>query len=536
MRKFIILFLALLAFKSLSAQVTERERPAEWAQLVKGARFMDRFQPMPGSRTAKEVWGASGVTKRFIDNGIELPEMSFWGGNILQTPDGKYHFFVCGWPENSPKGHMQWPKSTVFHATGNKLHGPYVIQDTIGKGHNPEAFVLKDGRIVIYVIDGYYIGDTENGPWTYQHFDFEPRDRKILAGLSNLTFAHRQDGSLLMVCRGGGIWISRTGTSSYQQLTDRSVYPAVRGRFEDPVIWRDSLQYHMIVNDWLGRIAYYQRSKDGVHWVTEQGEAYVPGVSFHKDGYVEEWFKYERPKVYQDEYGRVVQVNFAVIDTIKKEDRPNDRHSSKNICLPVNKGLLLSILNEQPITASTPLIEVKIAAEKGFHPQKEVDVNSLRFGSYTEVNFGRGCRAVSTRRSGKDLIVVFDGRGSGITADEFAPKLIGRDKKGELLFGYARLPYVNYCPALLSARCPTYKEENGTVKIEVQNFGLSFSQPADVEIIANRKVIARGQAKALAPYESTVLELKTQDKVQEEKVKYEVVFYQDGKEVERNKF
>ena len=34
-----------------------------------------------------------------------------------------------------------------------------------------------------------------------------------------------------------------------------------------------------------------------MHWVTEQGEAYVPGVSFHKDGAVEHWFKYERPKV-----------------------------------------------------------------------------------------------------------------------------------------------------------------------------------------------------------------------------------------------
>ena len=52
------------------------------------------------------------------------------------------------------------------------------------------------------------------------------------------------------------------------QLTDKRVYPDVEGRFEDPVVWRDELQYHLIVNDWLGRIAFYQRSKDGVHWVT----------------------------------------------------------------------------------------------------------------------------------------------------------------------------------------------------------------------------------------------------------------------------
>ena len=42
-------------------------------------------------------------------------------------------------------------------------------------------------------------------------------------------------------------------------------------------------------------------SSECTHWVTEQGEAYVPGVSFHKDGAVEHWFKYERPKVFQEE-------------------------------------------------------------------------------------------------------------------------------------------------------------------------------------------------------------------------------------------
>ena len=34
-------------------------------------------------------------------------------------------------------------------------------------------------------------------------------------------------------------------------------------------------------------------------------------------------------KVFQDEKGRAVQMNFAVIDTIKWNDLPNDKHSSK---------------------------------------------------------------------------------------------------------------------------------------------------------------------------------------------------------------
>ena len=39
--------LSLTLGTSLKAQVTERPRPVEWEQLVPGARFMDRFLPMP---------------------------------------------------------------------------------------------------------------------------------------------------------------------------------------------------------------------------------------------------------------------------------------------------------------------------------------------------------------------------------------------------------------------------------------------------------------------------------------------------------
>lgn len=534
----ILLGLSVLAYStSTYAQTVERERPAEWQQLVPGARFMDRFLAMPEGTQGKQTWGTDSVQNRYTDNGIELPDISFWGGNILQTPDKRYHLYVCGWPENSPKGHMFWSNSTVFHATSDKLTGPYHIQNSIGKGHNPEAFRLDDGRIVVYVIDGYYIATNEDSPiWYYQKFDFDPRDRPIIEGLSNLTFARRQDGSRLMVCRGGGVWISRDGISPYRQLTGKRVYPAVEGKFEDPVVWKDSLQYHLIVNDWLGRIAYYQRSKDGIHWVTEQGEAYMPGVSFHRDGEIEHWFKYERPKVFQDHNGRAIQMNFAVIDTIKWNDLPGDRHSSKNICIPLNKGILLSVLNTRPIDDSTRRIEVRIQAEPGFNPQTDIDIQSLRFGAYTEVNYGRGCLPVKTRKDGKDLIVTFDGKGSGITPDEFAPKLIGHTTKGELLFGYAYLPYVNYTPALLSARRPQYDSSQGTLKIKVENFGLSTSQPAEVEVRLNDKTIAQGTVESLEPYGVSELILPPSFHPDGDNLPYEVIIRSGGVEMERHTF
>lgn len=537
MKNICLCFCALCFCSSLQAQVTERQRPAAWSQLVKGARFMDRFLPMSDGVKSNNLWGAQGVQNRYVDNGIEVSDMSFWGGNILRSADGKYHLYVCGWPEKSPKGHMFWSNSTVYHAVANQLSGPYKIQNSIGKGHNPEAFRLPDGRVVVYVIDGYYIADHENSTvWTYQKFDFDSRDGNIIEGLSNLTFARRPDNSYLMVCRGGGVWISKDGLSTYQQITGKRVYPDIDGRFEDPVVWKDSLQYHLIVNDWLGRIAFYQRSKDGIHWVTEQGEAYMPGISFHKNGEVEEWFKYERAKVFQDSLGRAVQMNFAVIDTIKWDDLPGDRHSSKNICIPLNKGLSLAVLNEKPITASTRRIELCIKAEPDFNPQTEVDINSLRFGSYQEVNFGKGCKAVKTRNQGDDLIVVFDGRGSGITSEEFAPKLIGRNKNGELLYGYASLPYVDYSPAILSARCPVYDAQQNVLKVKVANFGLSASEPADVEIKCSGTTVATGRVAALQPYEEKEFLLTVSSLFEAKPTEYEVVLSCQGKELERISF
>ena len=535
--KFALLGVMFLISHSSFSQITERERPAEWKQLVKGARFMDRFLPMKGNVLSSDTWGADCVLPRYVDNGIEDGIWSYWGGNIRKGEDGKYHLFVCGWLECSPKGHMEWPNSYVFHTVSDNLTGPFKPVRIIGKGHNPEMFRAKDGRYVVYVIDGRYVSDDLNGKWEYGKFDFNARDRRIIEGLSNLSFAQREDSSYVMVCRGGGIWVSRDGLSEYNQLTDKRVYPDVDGRFEDPVIWRDHIQYHLIVNDWLGRIAFYLRSKDGVNWVVDPGEAYMPGVAVHADGQVEDWFKYERLKVYQDKYGRAIQANFAVIDTLKNEDKPFDHHSSKNISIPLNPGLLLTILDEKPITSGTKTIRVKIQAEEGFNPQTDIDVNSLRFGASEEVNYGRGCQVLTTENAGKDLIVTFNGKGNGITKDEFAPKLIGKYKDGRMLYGYARLPYIDYIEPILSARAPIFTKSGKGLEctVEVQNFGQVSSKKALVEVGYKQEgktiKVASGMVPALKPYEKTDLLLSAKDRFEEGKEYDLIVTLSSGKKV-----
>jgi len=482
------------------AQITDRERPAEWDNLIPGGRYMDRFEYMQGSTLSADVWGCESVRPRLVDNGIELPDVSFWGGNILKGEDGLYHLFVCGWPENSPRGHMFWSRSTVFHATSTNSYGPFKIVSHIGKGHNPEAYRLANGEWLVYTIDGYYHTADPNGIWWFSKFKFDTRDRKIIEGLSNLTFARRQDGSMLMVCRGGGVWISHDGASTYHQISDRRAYPDVKGEFEDPVVWRDSIQYHLIVNDWYGRIAFYERSKDGLHWIVEPGEAYTTNFTVHQDGQVEEWFKYERAKVLQDEYGRVEQMNFAVIDTLKWEDLPNDRHSSKNVCIKMNKGLLLSVLNTEPITAKTKTIELLVRSEEGFDAQTDLDLTSIRFGSYKLVNYGNGAQVTKTRKQGNDLVLIFKAKDTGIDSEEFAPKLLGKRKDGKMVFGYSKLPGIDYTPALVSTRRPAVAPSGNSAIVPVENYGLSTSEPISVKVMCEGELVGEGSAPALAPY------------------------------------
>ena len=87
------LFFFLLISNDSFTQIKERERPSEWKQLVKGARFMDRFLPMPSGKLSSDTWGAKNVLPRYVDNGIEDSIRSYWGGNIMLGDDNKYHLF-----------------------------------------------------------------------------------------------------------------------------------------------------------------------------------------------------------------------------------------------------------------------------------------------------------------------------------------------------------------------------------------------------------------------------------------------------------
>jgi hypothetical protein len=426
-----------------SAQHRDKPRPEAWEKLTFGGRFMDRIlaAPVHGKLTS-DTWGAAAVRPRDIHNGIEDPAWSYWGGRPIPGPDGKYHLFVARWREDNPRGHAGWPDSEIVRAVSDRPTGPFVVKQVIGPGHFPEIHRLKDDEYVVFFFHGCYTASRLEGPWRHL--------TKKELGFPEATFgslAVREDGSLLMLDRIMRVWIKENGSDKFKLASGRPVQPRnIPGSYEDPMVWKTEVQYHAIVNDWLGRTAYHFRSKDGVAWTMDPGEAYTIDFDGYEDGTKVRWYKYERPKVLQDPYGRATHLYLAVIDVPKKEDLSKDNHSSKNIVLPLVVERRLKILNRDKVAADTQTIVLQILAEEGFNPQIDVDVASLRFGAPEKVDFGGGCKPVKSEKSGKDLVVTFDAAGNGITDDDFAAKLIGRTAKGKLLTGYARLPGVDYSP------------------------------------------------------------------------------------------
>lgn len=549
----------------LFAALTAMSMTADAQTFMKGGQFMDYILPINGSEAATASdWGTTagsyskpgenatwtGTLGRWKDNGIEDNTYSYWGGNVQKGDDGKYHIFVAGWPEASPKGHETWRTgSKCYHGISDYPDRGFVWHEELGDGHNTESYRLTDGRTVVYNIELRYISNettlNSSTTWTKGRFTWDKRDRRLSRGvdptvsLSNCTFARRPDGSFLMMDRGGCVWVSRDGVDEYHQQTDHTAYAGNRTRyFEDPVIWHDHMQYYMVVNDYDARVAYLSRSLDGLHWLNEPGVAYKTGVVKHANGDLEDWYKLERPKIQTDEYGRATYINWAVIDAIKDVDTgAGDGHSSKNVIAPLVKSRFLEVVGNDILTESTTSIRVKINKEDDFNPAN-IKLSSLRFGSYDVVNYGNGFTATASETDGDgNLIVTFTGAAgaSGITADEFAPKMIGEDNDGNIVYGYAKLSYVNYWPAMVSAVIPGINDENYISTVHIDNYGLSASEPQQVKILdAKGTVLSTGELRSLAAYEGIDLALTGVKKPSAGIEQIVIAFYKNNVEVDRN--
>lgn len=454
---------------------------------VRGGQFKDLILPVPivNGLETEGIWGNANVLPRDMDSGIEDNTWCYWGGNPVKGRDGRYHMAICRWPENT--GHHGWFESEVAHCVSETPTGPYQLTKTIvKKGHNPEVLHFPDGTFALHVMDSsVYTAPRMPGPWTrigsmkLDSRGFRPSNRLG----SNLTTEFRPDGSILLMKKNGDVALSRDGILGPFRMVSIENYARSTGYPEDPVVWRSRHQYHAVYNHAQDRKSAYMRSLDGIAWKHEEGLPYDASTTFYTDGTKNEWYKFERPKVLQDDRGRVTHLALAVMDVAKGEDKGNDNHSSKNLVLPLVVEKLVSIVGDQQIDGATERIDALIQAEDGFDPVKELDLDSLRFGSDSVVNHGGGCKPVRTRNQGPDLLVAFEGE-TGFRDTDYDFKLIGETKGGKLILGYALLPGRSASAAALITLPVKVNDQDGRRVLEsvLENWGLDNSGPVEITV------------------------------------------------------
>ncbi len=437
------------------------ETAAARVKMIRGAAFSDLILPMPiHNELRADVWGADTVKPRDPDNGVEDYAWSYWGGKVIEE-GGKFHMNVVRWPEGHRKGHWAWPESTVAYVVSDKPTGPFkVVRDLAydyknGLGHNANIIRLNDGRYALYSLIEWkpmvFISDSIKGPWKLEgeiQVDFDNplvEQERQYRYRNNLCGVQCKDGSFLMVTKAGAMMRSTVGIlGPYTVLTKAVEFNETipeyyrKSNYEDPTMWFDGVQYHMIINAFLDYRAIYLRSPDGVNWKYEQGLAYTPTCTEYEDGIRTFWYKVERPNVLQDEFGRATHLSLAAVDVPKEEDYGNDSHSSKHLILPLVVYKRLSMLNETPVDAETKEIRILIHSETGFDAANDLDLKSLRFGGSETVNFGGGAAVVKTEKHADGLVLIFAGE-NGLTGKNFVGKLVGQTKNGGLVVGYSKL-------------------------------------------------------------------------------------------------
>lgn len=515
-------FCAFFSLSLLPQSPTFAEATAELSritrgQFARGGQFKDLILPTPvvGELDTENLWGGANVLPREKDNGIEDDRWCYWGGNPLLEADGKYHMAICRWPES--KGHQGWYHSEVAHCVSGSPTGPYRVTHKIIQGHNPEVQRLADGTFALHLADNkVHKARRMEGPWRefgkiqIQSRGFSPNN---FVG-TNLTTELRPDNSVLLMQKNGDVSISRSDMTGPFQKVASLAYARGTGYAEDPIVWRSLHQYHAIYNHAQDRRSAYMRSLDGIHWRHEPGEPYDTASTYYADGTKNEWYKLERPKVIQDRYGRATHLTLAVLDVPKGKEQPNDSHSSKHVILPLVVERKISLVDGKPTSDSASRFTIRIEAEDGFAPTKEVKVESLKLGSSDMVNRGGGGTAVDAVPDGEDLLVTFEGS-PGISRQDYDWKLLGETSSEQILFGYALLPSRSTTEASLIVLPPKFATGNGKVTIEssIENWGLERSAACTLQVIQHdkqeEKIVATRDMPELEPYESWPLSIET---------------------------
>lgn len=274
------------------------------------------------------------------NSGFARKGFHLWDPSIIKVGD-TYHLFASCWPDDD---FQKWKQSYVIRATSKNLLGPYeYVEDVLHPRpgdyfdsagvHNPKIS-FHDGKYYLYHLgipkwqSGVAVSDSVEGPWT--------RFKEARIPANNPALWIHDDGSVYGVGKVKVPNPEHPGSREFNHLlhyiqafeADTIMGPyrklhkprenALPENFqnEDPCIWYDGTQYHMLLTDLHGyatgkhKAFTYYTSKDGLNYNLVSKTPLLANqlpVKFD-DGSEIKYRLIERPNIVLDEEGDVIAI------------------------------------------------------------------------------------------------------------------------------------------------------------------------------------------------------------------------------------
>lgn len=306
--------------------------------------------------------------------GFQMEGYWIWCPSVIRGDDGKYHMFASRWPK-SIVFHPGWmTNSEIVRAVSDTPEGPYIFQEVVLPARGAEYWdgrATHSGRIIrwrdLFVL--FYTGITHPlpdvapgepltvqdprcivarsskrigiavsksilGPW--QRFDapiLPTRPNSFYSFLtSNPAPVVTPDGRILLIFKSRryngnthsdmmiGVAEADTVFGPYRVLTDQPIFGPTRlGEIEDPFVWCDGREYHMIAKDMHGTLCgefhggVHACSPDAIHWRLHANPLAYSRTIRWDNGDIQTLGSFERPSLLF-ENGRPTHLFGAVAD------------------------------------------------------------------------------------------------------------------------------------------------------------------------------------------------------------------------------
>jgi hypothetical protein len=293
-----------------------------------------------------------------MEPAFRLEDYIVWGGSVTKAEDGRYYMFAARWPKKTAM--PSWvTNGDLVLAVSDKPTGPYrfvqVVLPRRGSEHwdgmatfNPTIRRHKGKYVLFYTGTTYdfeqpktkrpsqeeweqawnnkrigvAVSDSVLGPWKRSDSPvLEPRKGKWDTSItSNPAPVLHDDGSALLVYKSSplrfpeqkkknelilGAAEAKHYLGPYERLNDESqiMFQGKRAHVEDPYVWFDGENYHMLVKSMDGKIpvgwgsGFVASSPDGLNWKLADPPLAYTGKVEREDGSILRAGRFERPQI-----------------------------------------------------------------------------------------------------------------------------------------------------------------------------------------------------------------------------------------------